>query len=131
MVTDTARIPFEHGHGRDALFGSGNWAFDDGTRIAVAPAPAFVRRRILSFVGWAFVFAATSSISSCPDPWMESERQRAQLTMAGAFQPYGRRRITSVEARRLALEILYCAEAERAAIAEAEAKRGINWEEDS
>ncbi len=128
-MTNAARIPFDPGYDREAPFASGNWAFDDGTRIAVAPAPAYVRRWIMSFVGWAFVFAATSSISSCPDPWIESQRQRAQWTMAGAFQPYGRRRISSSEARRLALEILYRAEAERAAIAQAEAERGVNWEE--
>ncbi len=128
-MSSTAPIQYEQANDRDALFGSGNWALDDGTRIAVAPAPGVAPQRIASLVRWAFVFAAISSISSCPDPWIESQQQRAQFTMAAAFQPYGRRRISSVEARRLALEILYRAEAERVAIAQAEAERGINWEE--
>jgi hypothetical protein len=74
-------------------------------------------------------FTLISSMIPGLDPWLEVQRQRAQVTVAGVFQPYGRRRISSLEARRLALEILYRAEAERAAIAEAEARRGINWEE--
>ena len=130
-MTNAARIPFDPGYDREAPFASGNWAFDDGTRIAVAPAPAYVRRRIRSLVGWAFVIAATSSMSSCPDPWIESQQQRAQSTMAGAFEPFSRRRITLREARMLALEILYRAEEGRARAAQAEAERGIDWEEAS
>jgi hypothetical protein len=49
--------------------------------------------------------------------------------MSSAFQTSSRRRITPLEARRLALEILHRAEAGRAAAAEAEAKQGIDWEE--
>ena len=49
--------------------------------------------------------------------------------MAGVFQPSSRRRISPLEARRIALEILQRAEAGRARAAEAEAERGVNWEE--
>jgi hypothetical protein len=41
-----------------------------------------------------------------------------------------RRQISPCEARSMALEILHQAEAERAAFAQAEAERGINWEEE-
>jgi hypothetical protein len=40
------------------------------------------------------------------------------------------RAITRLEALEIAREILQRAEAERAAIAQAEAERGINWEEE-
>jgi len=46
-------------------------------------------------------------------------------------QTAGPRRITPLEARKLALDILHRAEAGRAAAAEAEAERGIQWEETS
>jgi len=51
------------------------------------------------------------------------------IGLSAPFQTSRRRRITPLEARRLALEILHRAEAGRAAAAEAEAKQGINWEE--
>ncbi len=130
-MSNTAPFQFEHGHDREALSGSGNWMLDDGARTGGAFSPRVIARRSVpvAWLGW--VFTVVSSLVPGPDPWVEVQRQRAQVTMAGAFQPYRRRRISSLEARRLALEILYRAEAERAAVAEAEARRGINWEEDS
>ena len=58
---------------------------------------------------------------------MTSERGFAtpSPTQTAAGRP-----ITRLEARQIALEILQRAEAERAAIAQAEAERGINWEEE-
>jgi len=75
------------------------------------------------------VLLAVSSMSSGPDPWFEGRRQLSRLTSSSTFQTSSRRRITPLEARRLALEILHRAEAGRAAAAEAEARQGIDWEE--
>jgi hypothetical protein len=131
VENNTAHIQFEQGRDRESLLGSGNWALDNGTRSTGALAPRVFARRAPPVAWFGWVFTVVSSLVPGPDPWVEVQQQRAQVTMAGAFQPYRRRRISSLEARRLALEILYRAEAERAAIAEAEARRGIHWEEDS
>jgi hypothetical protein len=131
-VNNTAHIQFEQGHDRETLFGSGNWALDDGTRsIGVFPPRVIARRApAVAWLGW--VFTVVSSPVPGPDPWVEVQRQRAQVTMASAFEPFSRRRrITLREARIIALEILYRAEEGRARAAQAEAERGINWEEAS
>jgi len=130
MVNSTAHIQYEEGVQQESPIGSADWAFDDGTRSVPGLHLGAVRRRVPPLARWGLVFTVISSLSPCPDPWIEAQKQRGQLTMASAFQPYSsRRRISSLEARRLALEILYRAEAERAAIAQAEAERGIDWEE--
>lgn len=53
------------------------------------------------------------------------------LTMTSTSQTSNRRRITPLEGRKLALDILHRAEAGKAAAAEAESRQGIDWEEAS
>ena len=50
--------------------------------------------------------------------------------MTNPMEPAERRQITACEARRMALEILHRAETERAAVAQREAERGIDWEDE-
>lgn len=52
------------------------------------------------------------------------------LTPPSPMETASGRPITRLEALKIALEILQQAEAERAAIAQVEAERGINWEEE-
>ena len=128
-MCSTAHIQYEQATGRDRLSGSGNWAFDDDSHgIGTGPKFAPVGRTVPQLARLALLLAI-SSVSSGPDPWSGTQQQRCQLTMSSTFQTSTRRRITPLEARSLALEILHRAEAGRAASAEAEAKRGIDWEE--
>jgi hypothetical protein len=75
------------------------------------------------------VLLAISTITAVSDPWRPVEQQRAQFSVSSNFRSSDRRRITTVEARRMALEILRRAEAGRAAVAEAEARQLEGWEE--
>ena len=127
-MSSTAHIRYEQPTGRETLSGSANWAFDNGTHAIFDPRIGPVSRT-LSQLARLTVLLAVSSMSSGPDPWSETQQQRSQLTMSSTFQTSSRRRITLQEARRMALDILHRAEAERAAVAQAEAERGINWEE--
>jgi len=130
MVNNTAHIQYEEGVHQETPVGSADWAFDDGTRSVPGLRLGAIRRRPPPLARWGLVFTVISSLSPCPDPWLEAQKQRGQLTMASAFQPYtSRRRITLLEARKMALEILYRAEDGRVKAAQAEAERGINWEE--
>jgi hypothetical protein len=128
-VSNTAHIRYERPTGREAMSGSANWAFDNGTYTTFDPRIGPIGRTRSQFARLAAVLLAVSSMSSGPDPWCEARQQRSQLTVSSTFQASSRRRITIREARRMALETLYRAEAERAAAAQAEAERGINWEE--
>ncbi len=128
-MSSTAHFRYEQPTGREMLSGSANWAFDNGANTIFAARIGAVSRALSQWAGLAAVLLAVSSMSSGPDPWSETPRQRSQLTMTAPFQTRRRRRITPLEARRLALEILHRAEAGRAAAAEAEARQGINWEE--
>jgi hypothetical protein len=75
------------------------------------------------------ILLAVPSMSCAPDPWFLTQQQRPGSTMRSTFQTSGRRRNSAIGARRMALEILRRAETGKAAAAEAEAKRGIDWEE--
>ena len=127
-MSSTAHILYERPIGRETLSGSANWSFDNGTHTPFDPRVSAAGRSLGHFARLALLLAV-SSMSSAPDPWFLTQQQRSQLTMSSTFQTSSRRRITPLEARRMALEILYRAEAGRAAAAEAEAKRGIDWEE--
>jgi hypothetical protein len=129
-VSNTAPIQSEQPVGREILSGSANWALDNGTQMIVDPgmgSPGWTLTQLARVA----LLLAVSCMTAGPDPWFRAERQRARLTVSTAFQTRGRRRITALEARRLALDILHRAEAGRAAAAEAEAKRGIDWEKAS
>jgi hypothetical protein len=59
---------------------------------------------------------------------METQQHDAQMPMVTVLGARPGRRITGLEARRLALEILHRAEEAREAFAKAEAERGPDWE---
>lgn len=128
-MCSTANFQCEPATGRDNLSGSGNWGFDSGVGgigagakwghfVGVAPRLARVA-----------IVLAISSASSGLGAWFEAGEERSLLAMTSTFPAESRRRITPLEARRMALEVLRRAEAERAAAAEAEAERGIDWGE--
>jgi len=127
-VSSTARISYEQPMGRETLAGSGNWAFDNGTHTLFDPRVSRASRSLAQFARLALLLAL-SSMSSAPDAWFLTQQQRSTSTMSSTFRTSSRRRVTLREARRLALEVLYRAEAERAVAAQAEAERGIDWEE--
>ena len=127
-MSSTARIRYEQPGGREVLSGSANWAFDNGTEAFVDPGIGPVNRTLSQWARLAF-FLAVSSMTAGPDPWAGTQQQRSQLTMSSTSQTSSRRRITLIEAREMALAILSRAEAGRAAVAEAEAKQGIDWED--
>lgn len=122
---------FEYGQSSvlDRLTGSGNWTLDEVASGGRA-APKCVRPGFsLPQLARLALLVAISSVSSGLDPWLQTRQRRSPLTLTSTFQTSTRRRITPSEARRMALEILHRAEAERAAIAFVEARQGIDWEE--
>ncbi len=128
-MCSTARIEFEKATDRDTLSGSGDWAFDNGTHGLAVAAPIAAVTLGASQLARLTLLLAISSVSSGFDPWFDSQQPPSPLTTTRTFEMSGRRRISPVEARNMALEILRRAEAGRAAIAQAEAEREINWEE--
>lgn len=128
-MNSIAHIQYEEGVHQETPTGSAHWAFDEGTGSVCGLHLGAFRRRVPPLARWGFAFTVITSLSPYPDPWIEAQKYRGQLTMASAFQPcVSRRRITLLEARKMALEILYRAEEGRAKAAQAEAERGINWE---
>ena len=127
-MSSTADISYEQPIGRETVSGSANWSFDNGTHTPIDPRVGAVSRSLAQFARLA-VLLAVSSMTAGPDPWSETRQQRYQLTMSSTFQTSSRCRITPLEARKMAMEILHRAEVGRAAAAEAEAEQGIDWEE--
>jgi len=126
-VTDSVATGYERTPSPKAVASSGNWvygetAYDPRMRLATP-------QRNIPHLAALAILVATSSISSCADPWLETRQGRAQMTMASMFDPRARRRITGLEARRLALETLRRAEEARSAFAQSEARVGVDWED--
>jgi hypothetical protein len=128
-VCSTARIEFEQATDRENLSGSGNWAFDNGTHALATAAPLVGFTQGAPQLARFALLLAISSVSSGFDPWFVSQQQPSPLTTTRTFEISSRRRIGPVEARKMALEILRRAEADRLAVAQAEAAREIDWEE--
>ncbi len=109
--------------------GSASWSFgviplDIGARIKAISHPR-------QCIGLAFLFPV-SSLTASVDPWMEQQKeQRSQTTVTNVSLSYlsTKRRITLSEAKKISQDILFKAEERRRQTAEAEAARGINWEE--
>jgi hypothetical protein len=87
--------------------------------------PAPIRNAALALI------LAVSPVTCGVDPWFADRRRQAAATVGSFLQPISRRRVTVVQARSLALEILRVADRERALLAEEEARRGINWGDDT
>jgi hypothetical protein len=98
--------------------------------------PAVEQRREWSFARSLFQHAglaamlAVSPMTFGADPWFADRRRQAALTLGATFDAIAGRPISILEARQIALQILARAEQERSRFAEAEARRGIDWELD-
>ncbi|MBN1396033.1 MAG: hypothetical protein JW959_13505 [Pirellulales bacterium] len=82
-------------------------------------------------IGLAFLFPV-SSLTASVDPWVDQQKERLSQTTETTTSPSSfstRRRVTLSEAKTIAQSILFKAEERRRQTAEAEAARGINWEE--
>jgi len=128
-VNNTARISYEVPTGQETLARSANWTFDNGTRTIFDPRVRPANRVLSQLARVAAVLLAVSPMTTGPDPWSDARQQRSQLTLSSTFQTSSRRRITPLEARKMAMDILRRAEDGRAEAAEAEAKQGVDWED--
>ncbi len=75
-------------------------------------------------------FFALSPFTAIADPWLHEKRRRDAIVTMPVYQDVIGRIVSRSEALRLARQILINAERERLAVAEFEAARGIQWEED-
>jgi hypothetical protein len=82
--------------------------------------------RMAKVAGLAFTLAI-SSVTAIPDPWLVERKRRYATVTASIYRQFVGIFISRSEALRIAREILEEAERERAAIAEFEATRGIQW----
>lgn len=127
-MSSTALVSCVQSMSREALGGSGKWAFDNGTHTLLDPRAGAVRHSSAHWAKFFALFLGMSSMSSAPDPWLPTPQQGLLLTMSGAFPASSRRRITMREALEMADDIMRRAEEGRMNAAEQEAKRGFDWE---
>lgn len=128
-MSSTTDIHHERATDRDALSGSANWDFDNGTHPTVRPGIAAPRRtRSCQWLWFPTRLLAVNSMTAVPDPWYETQHQRFQLTMRSTLQTSSRRRILRREALRLADDIMRRAEEGRMKAAEEEAHRQFDLE---
>ena len=117
----------EFGYEQDELVpASGYWEFTP----ALEPRRDWsLARSLLHHAGLAAMLAI-SPMTFGADPWFADRRRQAALTLGATFDAIAGRPISILEARQIALQILARAEQERTRFAEAEARRGIDWELD-
>ncbi|NLF08856.1 MAG: hypothetical protein GX594_12880 [Pirellulaceae bacterium] len=113
--------------GQDTPSGSASW------NIGAIPLTFNPRTQMplhrKSNIGLALILVK-SSLTAIVDPWMQQQKeQRSQTTTPSLAILPTKRRISLSEAREMALKLLYTAERRRLETAEAEAARGINWED--
>jgi hypothetical protein len=72
---------------------------------------------------------AFSPITAISDPWLSDRRRRDSVITVSVYQEIIGRYISRSDALRISSQILEQAEAERLAIAEFEATRGLHWED--
>jgi len=93
-----------------------------------APLGRDITKGVLRNAGVAIALAI-SPVSCGIDPWFVDRRRQIATSVGSLFRPIVGRPITILEARRIALEVLARAEQDRVQFAEAEARRGIDWEQ--
>lgn len=74
------------------------------------------------------VILAVSSLTTGVDLWLDERRRQATSVQRSWFVPFKRQYVSMAEARRIALEILAQADAERLLTAAEEARRDSYWE---
>ena len=106
---------------RDHVSPSGNWSFGKSS-----PHTHKIGRGLqtLRMSGLGFVLAL-SPLTSGSDPWWAEHRGRGTLSIESVFNPVAKRRISILDARRIAFEILLQAERERIWTADDEARRSL------
>lgn len=128
-MSSTADIHYEQAADRDALSGSANWDFDNGTHPTVRPRIIAPRRtHSRQRLGFCAMLLVVSSMTAVADPWCETQHHRSQLTMSSTLQTSSRRRIMRREALKLADDIMRRAEEGRMKAAEEEANRQFDLE---
>lgn len=125
MVTITAKKIREISD--EPVYGSGTWSkIENSPEVFLGESLRTPKKEIpQKMLG----FFATSTITNIPDPWLNMNKERLNLTNTEIFEPRLRRRISLLEARKIALTILIDAEAERLYFAGQEASKGIDWEQ--
>ncbi len=73
---------------------------------------------------------AISTITAIPDPWVIEKRRRDTVVTMAIFQEVIGHAISRSEALRIARQILQQAEHERLALADFEATRGMQWNDE-
>jgi len=103
---------------------SGNWSEDSlGRTVTVRPLRRFAKTTAVVF-GF-LVGSATAGL----DVWLNDSRRNTSTAVIGVGQGQTRRRITLLQARRIALEAMEWAERERLRFAEQEASSGPEWKD--
>lgn len=91
------------------------------------PARMFDIPQIVKVAGLV-ISLAVSPVTAISDPWLAERRRRDAAVTMSIYQEVLGRFISRAEALRIAREILETAERERLFLAEYEAARGIQWE---
>ena len=124
-MTETLTAPNVRFDEDTPILASGSWQLN---AVLYTPGRWPVPQGLLRDAGIAVVLAI-SPVTTGHDPWFAEQKEQAPTTLGTPFQPVLGRPITVLEARTIALEILAQAEEERLRFAEAEARRGIDGEQ--
>ena len=125
MSNDLTTIDFQVELSETDISSSGIWSKSYVKR----PETSWNLYRLGQIAGIVLVTAA-SPATAAPDYWFWDRRRRDVSTISLAFDGVIGRPISRTEALRIARQIIKCAEQERIQLAEWEAERGIQWEED-
>ena len=125
MSNDLTTIDFQVELSETDISSSGIWSKSYVKR----PETSWNLYRLGQIAGIVLVTAA-SPATAAPDYWFWDRRRRDVSTISLAFDGVIGRPISRTEALRIARQIIECAEQERIQLAEWEAERGIQWEED-
>lgn len=124
MSNDLARMDFQVVTPEADVSASGLWSKSYIKR----PEQTWKIQHFGQIAGIVLTFAASSATAGL-DFWFWERRMRNTATVAGIFECVIGKRITRMDALRIARQIIESAEQERIQFAEWEAKRGIQWEE--
>lgn len=122
MSSGTATMDLQIGAEEAEFSASGAWSQSYVKRPTMWSVPRFA-------VAAGLILAiASSPATAVPDFWFLEKRRRDVSTVAQALETMIGRRVSRMEALRIARSILERAERERQELVEWEAMRGIQWE---
>ena len=125
MNSDLATIDLETESQETVVSASGVWS----ENFVKRPGTPWMIGRLGQIAGMVLAIAA-SPATATTDYWFLERQRRDSSTVTWVLQSVIGRPISRVEALRIAESILERAERERMELAEWEAKRGIQWEEE-